>query len=233
MSVWQSDNVELDLSEHVFSYISFGGGEKMEMDLRDEGWQSFYRILSGAVVPRPIAWVSTVSGKGVVNLAPYSFFNLVCAQPPHLLWCPGRLGRDGRIKDSYENARQTGQFVVNFVTESLAEQMNLTSAEVESDIDEFELAGLTAAPCRIVSAPRVSESPINLECEVTQIVDVSTQPGGGSVVIGRVVYAHVHDDVLADGILRTEVYRPIGRAGGRDYVRLTDTFSMNRPLVVK
>ena len=166
----------------------------MELNPEEAPWKSVYKLLIGAVVPRPIGWISTVSVVGVRNLAPFSFFNVVCGNPPHVLFCPMIRSTDSKEKDSLENARATGEFVVNIVTERLAQAMNISSAELSPDVDEFERAGLTAVPSKAVDAPRVKESPIHFECRTVQVVDLSDAPGGGSVVIGRIVHIHVSDD---------------------------------------
>ncbi|MBC7871060.1 MAG: flavin reductase family protein [Chitinophagaceae bacterium] len=204
----------------------------MNLDVQPEAlpWQSIYKILIGSVLPRPIGWISTVDENGRHNLAPFSFFNLVCPNPPHLLFCPNIRGSDSNPKDTLHNVRTTGEFVVNIVTESLAEAMNLTATELPADVDEFALAGLTAVPSVIVKPPRVLESPIHYECRVTQIVDVSDASGGASVVIGRVVYMHIRDDVLIDGDkIDLARLQPIGRLAGASYSRVTDIFDLVRP----
>jgi len=193
-------------------------------------WQSIYKILIGSVVPRPIGWISTVDENGRYNLAPFSFFNAICPNPPHVLFCPNIRGTDSNPKDTLHNVRTTGEFVVNIVTEPLAEAMNLTATELPSDVDEFTLAGVTPMPSVVVKPPRVLESPIHYECRVTQIVDVSDEPGGGSVVIGRVVYMHISDDLLIGGD-KIDIARlqPIGRLAGASYSRVTDIFDLARP----
>lgn len=205
----------------------------MEIDVSATRWQDFYRYMVHAVVPRPIAWVSTLSEDGIANLAPFSFFNAICGNPPHLLWCAARRGHTNTTKDSYANVMQSGEFVVNVVTYALAEKMNLTAAELDPAIDEFEVAGLTKMPSRTVQPPRVAESPINFECRVTQIVDVSTEPGGASIVIGRIQHLHVDESVLTDGAIDVRKLDPLARLGGSAYARLAEAFDMVRPMVVK
>lgn len=200
------------------------------MDLNTSGQATPFlkRILNGSIVPRPIGWISTLSPAGRKNLAPFSYFTIVCPQPPHVLFCPERRGT--QEKDTLVNVRASGEFVVNIVTEALAQAMNLTSSEVGPDVDEFELAGLTAAPSAAVAPPRVAESPIQFECRVTHIVDVSDQPGGGSIVVGQVVHIHVDDTLLVDGTrINVPALRAIGKTVGPGYARLTDFFDMPRP----
>lgn len=202
----------------------------MELNPEEAPWKSVYKLLIGAVVPRPIGWISTVSVVGVRNLAPFSFFNVVCGNPPHVLFCPMIRSTDSKEKDSLENARATGEFVVNIVTERLAQAMNISSAELSPDVDEFERAGLTAVPSKAVNAPRVKESPIHFECRTVQVVDLSDAPGGGSVVIGRIVHIHVSDDVMyGEGRIDWARLQPIGRLAGPSYCRVTDLFDMVRP----
>lgn len=191
---------------------------------------SVYKLMSGSILPRPIGWVSSVDAEGRPNLAPYSFFNGVCPNPPHVLFCPNIRRTDGSNKDTLNNVRATGEFVLNIVTESLAAAMNITAAEVPADVDEFEAAGLTIAPSIAVKPPRVAESPIHFECKVAQIVDISDEPGGGSVVIGRVVHLHIDDRLLIDGDkIDLAALQPVGRLAGGGYCRVTDLFELERP----
>src|SRR5579864_4460325 len=170
------------------------------MDIRpsDLAHNDFYRLLIGAVAPRPIAWVSTVSAAGQPNLAPFSFFNAICAKPPLLAFAPGTRMRTvgeitrGETKDTLRNVRETGEFVVNIVTYELAEAMNLSSGEYDSSVNEFELAKVTPQPSQIVRPPRVSESPVNFECRLHQILDFSPAPTSGSLVIGQIVSIHIN-----------------------------------------
>ncbi|GAB4315289.1 MAG: flavin reductase family protein [Phototrophicales bacterium] len=202
------------------------------MEIKPESipWQSLYKIMIGSIVPRPIGWVSSVDENGIPNLAPYSFFNAVCPNPPHVLFCPNIRSTDNHPKDTLNNVRATGEFVINIVTEPLATAMNLSAQELPSDINEFEVAGLTMIPSQVIKPPRVKESPIHYECKVVQIVDLSDAPGGGSVVIGRVVHVHVDDSVLiGDDKIDLAQLQPIGRLAGTSYTRVTDLFDLVRP----
>ena len=196
-------------------------------------WNSLYKLMIGSILPRPIGWISTVDAAGQPNLAPYSFFNAVCPNPPTVLFCPMIRGRDSAAKDTLANCRATGEFVVNIVGGALAEKMNATSGEYPAEVNEFEVAGVTPAPSVVVKAPRVAESLIHYECRVSQIIDVGDgAPGSGSVVLGQIVHVHIDESVLLDGDkIRLEVLQPIGRLAGMDYVRVTDIFSMTRPVV--
>ena len=191
---------------------------------------SLYKILIGSVVPRPIGWISTVNANGQPNLAPFSFFNVVCAKPPTVLFCPMIRSTDGAQKDTLNNVKATGEFVVNIFGEELASQMVETSVEIAADVNEFELAGLEAVPSTAVRPPRVAASPIHFECKLTQIVEIGNNPGGGSVVIGEIVHLHVDERVLFGGDkIDLAALKPIGRLAGSAYVRVTDLFEMERP----
>jgi flavin reductase (DIM6/NTAB) family NADH-FMN oxidoreductase RutF len=193
-------------------------------------WQSVYKILVGSVVPRPIGWISTVDSTGRPNLAPFSFFNAVCPNPPHVLFCPNVRIKDRQTKDSLHNVRDTGEFVVNIVTEDLAEAMNLTSTDLPAEVNEFEFGGLSISPSTAVRPPRVAESPVHYECKMAHIFDLGDQPGAGSVVIGRVVHIHVDELVLFGGDkIDLAKLKPIGRLGGNGYCKVTDLFKMVRP----
>lgn len=204
----------------------------MELTPSTVAWNSVYKIMIGSIVPRPIGWISTVNSEGKRNLAPFSFFTAASANPPHVVFCPMIRTRDGEPKDTLRYVRETGEFVVNIVTESLVEAMNLTSGEYGDDIDEFDMAHLTAAPSITVKPPRVAESPIHYECKLVQIVDLSAEPGGGSVVIGRVEHIHVDDSFLI-GTDKIDIARlhAIGRLAGDSYARVNDLFDLKRPVV--
>jgi len=202
----------------------------MELVPSSVPWQTINKLMTGAILPRPIGWISTVNANGQPNLAPYSFFNMVCANPPTVVFCPMIRSTDKEQKDTLNNIKANGEFVVNFVTEGLAEAMNLSSQETFPDVDEFKLAGLTPAPSVAVKVPRVAESPIHFECKLTQIVEIGNNPGGGSVVIGEVVHLQVDDGILlGEDKIDLAAFRPIGRLAGGDYVRMTDLFNLERP----
>ena len=196
-----------------------------------------YGILLNSVAPRPIAWVSTISLSGEPNLAPFSFFNCVCVDPPLLAFAPGlrqpkqpEAGR-GEPKDTLRNIREIKEFVVNIVTYELAEPMNLTSGEYDPSVNEFELAKVTPQASAIVRPPRVAESPVSFECKLHQILDFSTAPTSSSLVIGQIVSIHISDAHLKDGKLDRNSLDLIGRMGGIQYTRTTERFDMVRPKV--
>lgn len=193
-------------------------------------WNEAYRLITGIVVPRPIAFVSTVSPDGVANLAPFSFFTVVCANPLTICFAPMRRGPAAEKKDTLRNLEQTGEFVVNVVDERYADAMNATSADHAPGVDEFAVAGFTPATCEVVRVPRVAESPASLECKTHQVIEIGSGPGSGSLVIGTVVRVHVRDDLFVEGAVRPgEAWQPIARCGGSTYIRLTDTFELARP----
>jgi flavin reductase (DIM6/NTAB) family NADH-FMN oxidoreductase RutF len=195
-------------------------------------WQSIYKLMTGAIVPRPIGWISTVDADGIPNLAPYSFFNAVCSNPPTLLFCPAIRAKDHQRKDTLKNVIATREFVVNIVTEALAEAMNLTSGVYAADVNEFEVAGLTAAPSAAVKPPRVAESPVHFECKLDQIVTIGETPGGASIVIGRIVHIHVADEVLIPpDKIDVRKLQAVGRLSGTTYSRTNDFFDLRRPEV--
>ena len=188
----------------------------------------------GAIVPRPIAFVSSLDVRGVRNLAPFSFFNGVSAAPPVVLFCAAVRREDrerglGPHKDTLLNVIDTREFVINVVTESIAEKMNLTSAQVPPDVDEFELSGLTPLPSELVKPPRVAESPVQMECRLRQIVEISEKLHGSTIVLGDVLRFHVREDVVENFRIDADKLAAIGRMGGPTYVRTRDRFDLERP----
>jgi flavin reductase (DIM6/NTAB) family NADH-FMN oxidoreductase RutF len=197
-------------------------------DLREETPLMAYRLLTSAVVPRPIAFVSTVSKDGVANLAPFSFFMVGGANPPSLMVAPTLNGRQEE-KDSLRNIRDTGEFVVNTVHRAMANGMNEASAALPSDQSEWPRTGFTPVPSSLVKPPRVAESLIQLECRLFQVINHGEGPIAARYVLGEVVLMHV-DESLWDG----EKMRPaelISRLGGAEYLDLADgsRFEMERP----
>ncbi len=188
-----------------------------------------YRLMISVVVPRPIAWVSTVGADGKLNLAPYSFFNSVANAPPTIMISVNQ--RHGHPKDTLRNAQETGEFVVNIVDESLAEVMNITSGEWPYDTDEFELAGLETTPSCDVRPPRVAAAPVALEAKVSQIIPVADTTS--TLILGRVVRFHIRDGLLRpNGLVDAARLRPLARLGGDEYAALKGVFSMARPKVL-
>jgi len=182
-------------------------------------------------VPRPIAFVSTVSPEGIFNLAPFSFFTAISANPPVICFCPTRRSGPESRKDTLRNISATREFVVNVVSEEIAGQMNITSVDFAADIDEFEAAGLTPIPSDLVKPPRVAESPVHMECKLYLTIEISDLPGGGNLVIGEVVRLHVDDAYVDNFKIDPDKLRAIGRMGGNSYARTMDRFDMIRPKV--
>lgn len=186
--------------------------------------RDMYKLLIGSVVPRPIAWVATLSGDGIPNVAPFSFFTIASGEPPVLVFFPQRRP-DGERKDTTRNAAASGEFVVHIVGREFAEQMNQTSASYPHNVSEFEQAGLRAVPSELVAPPRIDGAPVAFECRVETIVPI----GEADAVFGRVIMIHVRDDVYRDGYIVLDALRPIARLAGDDYTRVNEVFSMRRP----
>ncbi len=191
---------------------------------------NIYKLLVGTVVPRPIAFVSTISPEGVANLAPFSFFTVASANPPVL--CFTTSFREPR-KDTLVNVRATKEFVVNIVSEEFADKMNATSAEYPYGVDEFAVAGLTPVASDLVRAPRVKESHVNMECKLLQTVEVSNQPLGGTLVLGEVVRFHINDAIIEEFRIDPDKLGAVGRMAGNTYSRTRDRFELIRPQIVK
>lgn len=195
--------------------------------------QDNYKLLVGAVVPRPIAFVSTVDAKGVRNLAPFSFFTVASANPPVVCFCP-MVRPSGTqnlppTKDTLRNIIDTREFVLNIVSEEFGEKMNATSADLPPEVDEFEVSGLTPVPSELITPPRVGESAVQMECRLEQVVHVSTEPLGGSLVLGQVLRFHIRESMLNNFRIDPDQLHAIGRMAGATYCRTRDRFEMERP----
>lgn len=194
-----------------------------------------YKLMIGSIVPRPIALVSTRSEDGILNLAPFSFFTGVSANPPVICFCPLRRGvpdpRSDPRKDTLRNIVRTREFVVNVVSEEIAEKMNLTAGEYPPEVDEFEIAGLTPVPSTVVTPPRVAESHVQMECVLYLAIELSALPLGGNLVLGEVVRFHIADHMVDNFRIDPEKLRAVGRMGGNSYTRTRDRFDMLRPKV--
>lgn len=201
----------------------------MELDPESLNTRTVYEWMIGTIVPRPIAWVSTVDPAGRSNLAPFSFFQGVCARPPTLMFCPVN-DRHGRPKDTLRNLEATGEFVVNTVPHALASAMNATSETLPHGESEFERFGVASVPSACVRPPRVAGAPVAFECRLDRVVRISEGPAGGNAVFGRILRIHV-DDAVLDAVGRPDPERLdlIGRLGGDSYVRLTGRFRLERP----
>jgi len=195
---------------------------------------AMYKLLIGSVVPRPIAWVSSVDADGVRNLAPFSYFMAITHDPPTVAFSSGPRGADvgGGVrgkKDTLHNVEVTREFVVNVVDDALAEAMNVTSGDYAADVDEFTKAGLEAASSVTVRAPRVAAAPVSMECRLAQIIPVGNLPH--HLIVGEIVHMHVRDDVYDPATGRLDMHRlkPVGRLAGHLYTHVHDIFEMKRP----
>ena len=200
----------------------------MQFDPNELEYTAVYKLLTGSVIPRPVGWISSISDDGINNLAPFSYFNAVGDDPPHIMFSTGR--GNNTNKDTLNNVLATKQFVVNMVTEELTEQMNMTAQTVHSDVDEFELAGVTPIPSIKIKPRRVKESPIAFECELVHHYFLENHKHGGAcVIIGRIVMMHFADDVLLDNYkINLENYKPISRLAGSGYAKIGEIFSVKR-----
>lgn len=198
-------------------------------DPGDHSPTDIYKLMIGAIVPRPIAFVSSQDANGILNLAPFSYFTACSSNPPVVCFCTAVLPGPRPEKDTLHNVQATGEFVVNIVSEEMAAQMNETSAAVAPEVDEFKISGLTPVASERVKPPRVAESPFQMECRLHQIVEVSHKPGGGILILGEVVRFHVREDLLDGYKIDPDRLNAIGRMGGPTYVRTHDRFEMIRP----
>ena len=199
------------------------------MIIDPQSFDGFNRVLTGVVVPRPIAFVSTMSKDGLINLAPYSFFNAVAYDPPTIVFSSSRQAGDKR-KDTLTHIEETGEFVVNIVVDDIAEAMNRTAAEYPSEVSEFEIAGLTPAPSQKVKPPRVAESPVNMECRLLQVVPLGQGDHQHGLVIGQIVLMHIRDDIIDGHRINHQRLKPTGRLAGSMYCHTSDVFEMVRPV---
>ena len=200
-----------------------------ETDKNDHGLR--YNPLKACVVPRPIGWLTSISAAGVVNLSPFSFFNILSYDPPFVLFSAGVHEADGGKKDTVANIEATGEFVYNMATWAQKDQMNQTAMIVERDVDEMLAAGLEPLPSRLVRPPRVKGSPVHFECRLHQIVNLPghTPSSEHHVVFGRVVAVHIDDAALtADGRIDVVKLRPIARLGYKDYISVEEIFQMEK-----
>lgn len=203
----------------------------MKIDLSQLDWMEAHELLVGAVLPRPIAFVSTVGADGVNNVAPFSFFSSISVKPAYVGFSIGRY-RDGRKKDTLLNIEFSKDFVINIVTEELVDAMNQASKDYPSDIDEFKEVGLTAVKSDLVRSPMAAESPINMECQLVKILEFGETPRINHFVIGEVLRVHIKDDLWIDNRIKADRLRAVGRLGGELYCRTTDMFEKKRPLTL-
>ena len=201
----------------------------MILDPNEIPFQETHKLMIGSIIPRPIAFVSTQSNNGKNNVAPFSYFNGVCSKPPTIMFAPARRGWDGEEKDTLINIRDTEEFVVNIVSESFAEKMVMCATDFDSDVDEFEISGLTPTNSKKIKPPRVGEAKISFECKLNQIVEIGDgTAGSGFVVIGTIVLFHIDDGIYDNGRILTDKLEPLGRLAGNWYTRSTDTLKIDR-----
>ena len=200
----------------------------MQFDPANMGIVDTYRLMVQLITPRPIAWASTVSKSGVNNLAPYSFFNGIGANPPSVLFCPVNR-RDGSQKDSLLNVLDTKEFVVNVVSAADAETMNLSSADYDSEVSEFEALGIKTLDSEKISPLRVASSLAQFERRLLQHIELADGPAVANVVIGEIVMMHVDDSIIDDGVIDPAKLDNVGRLGGKAYTKTTDRFELDRP----
>lgn len=200
----------------------------MEFDPAQLSPGRLYATMTGTITPRPIAWVSTQSARGIPNLAPFSYFAGVGSQPPALMISVVNRP-DGSLKDTVRNIQTNRQFVVNLVTESMAAAMVATSQELDYEVSEFEHCGLTPSPSARVTPPFVLESPVQFECELLQIAEIGSGPLAANAIFGRIVWLRVADELLDQlGQLKPNAMQTIGRLGGSEYCTTRDRFEIKR-----
>lgn len=189
---------------------------------------AIYKLLTGSIIPRPIGWISTIDENGINNLAPFSYFNMIGDDPPHVMFSTRR--DNNTNKDTLNNVLTNKQFVVNMVTEDLVEQMNATAQVVPAEVDEFELVGLTPIASTKIKPNRVKESPIQFECEMVHHYFLENhKQGGACIVIGRIVMMHIDESVLLDNHkINMETYKPVARLAGSNYSKIGEVFSIKR-----
>jgi len=202
----------------------------MQISVENTQSNTLYKLLTGLVIPRPIGWISTKDENNVNNLAPFSFFNVVGEDPPHVMFSTVRTGN--KNKDTLNNVLVNKEFVVNLVTEELVEQMNLTSKNVNSDVDEFVLANLTPIVSQTIKPMRVAEAKAHFECEMVHHYFLEDHSNGGAcVIIGKIKMIHVSDEILLDNFkINLETYKPIARLAGSNYSKLGEIFTIKRNL---
>src|ERR1700722_69316 len=201
----------------------------MTVDPASTAYPNVYKLLLGSVVPRPIAFVSTVSPEGVFNAAPFSFFTVASANPPVLVFSVGHRTTPDPRKDTLRNINAARDFVVNVVSEEFGPKMNLCAGEYPPEVDEFQLSGLTPIPSDLVKAPRVAESHVNMECRLLYTIALSGLVNGGNLVLGEVVRFHIDDAYFNNYRIDHDKLRAIGRMAGNSYTRTEDRFDMIRP----
>jgi flavin reductase (DIM6/NTAB) family NADH-FMN oxidoreductase RutF len=201
----------------------------MEIHAESLEWKDAYKLMVGSILPRPIAFVTTVDESGNVNAAPFSFFTAICADPMLICFSPMRKGTDGSKKDTLANIEATKEFVINIVSEDFTEKMNICAADYPAGTDEMEAAGLAKEKSAGVKPPRVKESKVHLECSLYQVLHFGEHAGSGSLVIGKVEHVHIAEELYESGRINSEKLKPVGRMAGHIYTRpMSDVFELIR-----
>ncbi|HUN83628.1 MAG TPA: flavin reductase family protein [Terracidiphilus sp.] len=212
---------------------SVGSISMLSFDPAEHDSRQMYKLMTGIVVPRPIALVSTVDAHGTANLAPFSFFAGVGSVPPAVLFCPALRAKGSREpgsrKDTLQNVEETREFVVNVVSDAIAAQANATSSEVPPEVDEFQLSHLTPVPSEAVRPARVAESPAQMECRLLQVIYTGHAPGSGVIVLGEIVRFHIRQDLFDDFRVDPAGLDAVGRMAGNTWVRTRDRIELVRP----
>jgi len=200
----------------------------MQFDIQDTESSALYKLLTGTVIPRPIAWVASIDENGIDNLAPFSFFNVVSEDPPHIMFSTVLTGN--KNKDTFNNILANNQFVVNLVTEEVVEQMNTTAQNVASDVSEFELANVTPIDSVFIKPKRVKESLVQFECEMVHHYFIEKhQNGGACIIIGKIITLHIDDSILMENHkINLDKYKPVARLAGSNYSTLGELFQIKR-----
>ena len=199
----------------------------MKIDPNNPGVYNMHELGASLIVPRPVAWVSTVGPDGTFNAAPYSAFARVSTRP--FIVCVSIARRRGEKKDTLKNIEFVEDFVINIVNDELAQAMNKTAADFPYGVDEIKKGGLTAVAGEMVKSPRIGEAPASFECKLERIIELGQPGSGNSLVLGEVVMIHVKDYLVKDGVVCPEDLKPLGRLGGDLYCHINDIFAMKRP----
>jgi flavin reductase (DIM6/NTAB) family NADH-FMN oxidoreductase RutF len=205
----------------------------ISFDPKDLAVPKLHQYLLGAVGPRPIAFASTINEEGIPNLAPFSFFNVFSANPPILIFSPARSGRLNTTKDTYENVKKIPEVVINIVNYELVHQMSLASSPYAPGTNEFIKSGLHQIPSLKVQPPRVSESPVQFECKVNQVIELGNEGGAGNLIICEVVQFHIHENILDQNqMIDQKKIDLVARMGGNWYCRANENsmFEIEKPI---
>lgn len=200
----------------------------MQLDPQQMDQKSIYKLMTGTIIPRPIGWISSIGANGIYNLAPFSYFNAVGDDPPHIMFSASRSNH--QIKDTLQNVLDQKEFVVNMVTEAMAAQMNETANPIPAHESEFDFAGLTPIPSTKVKPPRVQGCPVAMECELVHHYTLENHKNGGStILIGKILMFHIDEAIMLEDMkINIDVYQPIARLAGSHYARLGEVFSIKR-----